>query len=104
MNTDTEFETYTLESFSETEGGFTITADGWSLGVENKQKLPLPKVGEEVRLFGKGIGRTVRGVEIGGRLYSYCTEEENEARRVAEQAARDVKKKQEWAADSACRG
>jgi len=74
--TDEEFEEYTLEHVTECgENGdsWDIEVDtGWHLQIE-KAEGHTPEAGQVVRFYGKGIGYSVRGVDIEDFNYYYKT-------------------------------
>lgn len=76
---DLDFEEYTITQV--TEGGYSdkkpyysINFDGCGCSFEKTQIVP--KVGDIVRLYGKGFGYPIRGVDINGQEVFYRTEEE----------------------------
>ena len=73
---DEQYELTSLEDF-------TKLPDGYELKLEDGCFLMpghtvTPKVGDEVRLYGKGAGYQVRGLSVGGELVFYRTEEEQD--------------------------
>lgn len=83
--TDTEFQDDTIRSVDDAyEKGWGVTGgSGRSLFVTNELCKQAPKAGESYRLYGRGIGRPVRGVVIGGRIYRYETPDEHEVSQAA---------------------
>lgn len=73
-------------------GGWTVTrADGFCFWLQNTIGVlaRAPQVGDRIRFFGRGIGYCVRGAallrgDVVAGLYSYETEEEHEAARLAQ--------------------
>jgi hypothetical protein len=61
---------------------------GWYFCIPKKRGI-IPKVGQRVRLYGKGVGYSVRGVDIEEKTVFYMTEEE------ADEKHRKYCKKQE---------
>lgn len=53
-------------------GSYAITTDGWSISVETKEIVP--KAGDVVRYYSRGIGSTVRGIDIEGVQIRYESE------------------------------
>lgn len=83
--TDTEFQDDRIAKVDDrSDRGWGVTGgSGWSLFVPNDACAQEPKPGESYRLYGRGIGRPVRGIVIGGRVYKYETPTEHEASQVA---------------------
>jgi len=77
MNVDTD-QQYEETKVSKVEGdasGWTVLRDdGWSLYVPSDACQIAPQPGEVMRCYGRGIGHTVRGIVINGRVYRYRTE------------------------------
>lgn len=74
---DTEFQDHVISGVVD-EGGdyFAITRDdGWSIGIPKDAGI-VPKVGDSIRYYGKGIGSTVRGIDINGQEVWYRTPEQ----------------------------
>ena len=81
---DTQFEVHVLDKVRPYKdgGGWELGFDHLGIGCPDDNCKVAPQVGETVKLFGRGFGYTVRGIEIGGRVYRYQTpEEEEEAHR-----------------------
>ena len=58
---------------------FVVKAEGWSLWVEDKEGCGyLPQIGNILRMYGKGIGSKVRGIDINGITFRYQTIEQME--------------------------
>jgi hypothetical protein len=77
---DTQFEDSTIKSVRQYEdgGGWSFTkSDGWSFGVP-KDSPVVPTVGMSVRLYGKGVGYSVRGLFLDGNKVFYKTIAEQE--------------------------
>lgn len=53
-------------------GGYAITTDGWTIAVETKEIVP--KAGDVVRYYSRGIGSAVRGIDIEGVQIRYESE------------------------------
>jgi len=87
MNIDTDQqyeETKVAEVRTEPKGFDVKRDDGWNLFVPSDLCQVEPKPGETMRCYGRGIGYTVRGIAINGRVYRYRTPAE------AEQDHRDM--------------
>lgn len=99
MKDDTEYQEVAIDEVTEIENGYEIQrADGWTLWCPKVEGLPAPLAGETMRCYGAGIGSTVRGIVIGGRVYKYKTAEEQEVEHqqwVADQHALREKEMQE---------
>lgn len=94
IDADPQFEESIIEEVTEYEGGYEIKHNGsWVLGCERVDGLPMPKRGELLRTYGRGIGAPVRGIIIQGRVYRYLTEAEQQAEH--EQWCRDEEAKRE---------
>jgi hypothetical protein len=100
MAKDMEFQESTLTRVhrEETEKGllegWTIQdTDGWCLFIRGTEFILPPKVGETLRTYGKGFGYPVRGIMVGGRVFSYETSDQMDASHEAERASQDAKKK-----------
>lgn len=74
--TDRQFQDHTITRVEGgPEKGWPIgLSSGWSFYVPPESPLA-PRVGMAVRLYGKGIGHTVRGLSLDGRKVFYRTEE-----------------------------
>jgi hypothetical protein len=82
IDTDKQYQESRVQSVTPREGvGWEVEHDGWHLLVTSEQCQVEPKPGEMMRCYGRGIGYTVRGVAIGGRVYRYKTEAEQEQER-----------------------
>lgn len=75
MARDTQYEEHTIV-------GVSSETDGWSVQVKNEAYLFVPdngvdsiapSAGETMRTYGRGHGYPVRGIVIGGRVYTYQT-------------------------------
>jgi hypothetical protein len=78
IDTDKQYQESRVESVRPCESGWEVAHGGWTLFVTSEQCQYEPKPGEIMRCYGRGIGYTVRGVAIGGRVYRYKTEAEQE--------------------------
>lgn len=100
FDADEQFTTERIESATVDAGdgraGWTLRFVGglnlWCTAAECDVQ---PQPGEEARLYGKGLGYTVRGIVISGRRYRYQTEEEA--------AAEDAAWCEKWDAEQAAR-
>src|SRR4051812_18178751 len=79
---DTEFEDRTITKVRNVgDVDYEITTgNGWTLVATKPEGLPVPKVGDTVRYYGRGIGSVVRGLDVNGRKWYYRTETEEEQR------------------------
>lgn len=85
IDTDREFKEGKIEEVrAYPDGSWDVKWDSWNLLVPNDMCQQAPAVGETMRCYGKGIGYTVRGIAINGRVYRYRTASE------AEQDHRDM--------------
>lgn len=81
MKNDTQWYEHVLQSVEIGVDGYTLRFDdGLCLGCPKVQGLPDPKAGETIRCYGRGFGYPVRGIVVAGRVYSYLTEAEQEAK------------------------
>lgn len=70
-------------------GGWSLKFEnGWCFGCPADSPV-VPKPGMTARLYGKGIGYTVRGLFLDGRKVFYRTEAEDRAKNEAEQVEAD---------------
>lgn len=72
---DLEFEPKEITNVRTEKDGWVITTDGWSFFVPDKGVEP--KVGQTATFYGKGIGHTVRGLDIDGQEIFYRTPDED---------------------------
>lgn len=89
---DTQFREGAVASFNN--DAFTCE-DGWSLGVP-KEFVPKPKQGDTYRMYGKGIGYTVRGLFFNGRQVFYRTEKTQGTKNRLELEASERKQRAEF--------
>lgn len=95
---DREFEEKVIEAVGESAHGYNITfTDGWSFYVRSSSEV-VPKVGDECRLYGEGIGRPVRGLVIAGRTVFYRTRDAQRAHELAEVEASKARRRAEFEA------
>lgn len=86
------YATHTLEKV----GKDSVTFDGcWSLFVENADQLDIHP-GDTVRLWGRGLGWTVRGIAIGDLVIRYCTEAEQDAQDAIDRDAAKAARRAEF--------
>lgn len=78
MNDDTEFEDYRIEKVSgdAVEGWDTKFDSGFSFWIPKESPIE-PKVGMRVRMYGRGFGYPVRGLQIEGHTVYYRTPAED---------------------------
>lgn len=63
---DDQYQDQNIDSVSrEKDGTYTIKCDGWSLWCGNESAV-VPEAGQTARMYGKGIGFSVRGLFING--------------------------------------
>lgn len=75
IDTDREYQEGKVEEVrAYPEGGWDVKWDGWNLLVPSELCQQAPTVGETIRCYGRGIGATVRGIAIDGRVYRYRTD------------------------------
>jgi len=85
---DFEYKEYTLTEVTINEGGIDLRF-GWSFFAEENRDNITPEVGDTVRIYGKGIGFSVRGVEIVNKGFLfYRTKDQEEGKRDLEQQER----------------
>jgi len=92
---DFEWRIATIKSLFKADKGYDITfTDGWSLWVAEHPTY-IPKIGDAVQLFGKGIGHTIRGITINDVVFRYKTplEAEKEFKKSIELADKEKKAK-----------
>lgn len=90
---DTEFHETTLKEVRVESDGFAVTGDdGWSFFLP-KHTTVTPAAGDTMRLYGRGIGFTVRGAAVNGEVFFYRTESEEKAKH--EQWCADEKAKKQ---------
>ncbi len=91
MQDDTQFEESIIEAVRESGDYYEITHNGaWVIGCPKVEGLPAPQVGETIRTYGRGIGSTVRGIVINGRVYRYQTEAEERVEHERQHAERQA--------------
>lgn len=73
---DPEFRESTIKKVDNDRDGWCVTfTDGWSFFIPQAPGIA-PKKGQTVRLYGRGIGYTVRGAFVNGVQSFYRTEEQ----------------------------
>lgn len=73
---DNEYEDTIIKSVSESNGYYSIERiDGWSFDIDKKYNV-IPEVNDKIRFYGRGMGFTVRGVAINGKVLYYKTKEQ----------------------------
>lgn len=78
------------------------TEKGWEIGFDGrgffcpKSSPVVPQVGSRARLYGKGFGYTVRGLDIDGQEVFYKTVEEHEAEQQERLKAAKLKRRNEY--------
>lgn len=83
-DSDAQFETSLVEKAEACSHGWDVkSTNGWSLLVPIDRCAVYPKPGEEMRLYGRGMGYPIRGIVIAGRVYRYETSTEHEVSQAA---------------------
>lgn len=99
---DQEFEEYTLDKVEMSDAGAELGFDKCMGFFLPKAKLDAagiaPKAGDTIRLYGRGFGAPVRGVDINGVTVYYETEEQYAERNAKEQAAKDDRERADYLA------
>lgn len=95
IDADFQYETGTVEAVEPCAGGWYITHGGWQFYVKAEHGIE-PRVGDEVRFYGCGIGFPVRGLTINGRVVFYRTEADEAERHRREIARREQKQRDEF--------
>ena len=89
---DLEYQDRTISSVTREPGGWVIgSTDGWGAFFVPDSSPVEPKPGMSVRFYGRGLGYTVRGLLLDGRIVYYRTADEDaaKARREAEERDRE---------------
>lgn len=77
---DEQYEEHLISEVTDGHNGWELKFDGcWVIICPSDLCAVRPKVGQRVRLFGRGIGFDVRGIVVDGRVYRYRTEAEADA-------------------------
>ena len=72
---DSEYQDFIIDRVRETEDGYELVfPSGWEFFMPSKEFVPCK--GQTVRLYGKGIGYSVRGLVVNNRICFYRTIEE----------------------------
>ncbi len=95
---DQQFEESVIDAVSEQPDGYELRHDGWTLWCPKVEGLPAPSAGERLRTYGRGIGSTVRGIVVSGRVYRYLTEAEENDRNMAWCLEQEAKREREFIA------
>lgn len=91
MTEDTQFQDHIIAKVHGKGKNCSVTMDdGWSFGVGVGPVIP--RVGQSIRLYGRGIGSRVRGLVIDGHTFFYRTEAEDQAEFSREVAQRKLEK------------
>lgn len=94
-NADKQFETNVIKSFNKETGGYSLTFEsGWSFWMPDVGFAP--EVGQTAKLFGRGIGYTVRGLVVNDKVVFYRTEAEQEELHRKKQAESESKKRTDY--------
>ena len=87
---DTQFQPRVIKSFTKDDDGYSLTfEDGWGFYMPDKGIAP--RVGDMVKLYGKGTGFRVRGLAVNNHEIFYRTESEDEELFRKEQEERKAK-------------
>lgn len=87
---DTQFKDHTIDKVDvSSNGGWSIGFDGWGFFVPKDSPVE-PTNGMTARLYGKGIGSTVRGLFLDGKKVYYRTETEDKEYREIESYGKDA--------------
>lgn len=94
---DTEYEERTITSIeqSDTREGCWVTMDD-GMGLYVQPYGGVPRLGDTIRTYGRGIGYEVRGIAIAGTLVRYETEQDMHARHEREHAERERRMRAEF--------
>lgn len=93
---DTEWKEHVVTSVEPSGDDWMIgSEEGWSFWIKSKYGVR-PKTGDVVRMYGRGFGHPVRGIDLNGRSLYYETEAEYRARAEREIEERNAAKKAEW--------
>ncbi len=100
---DKEFRQTTIDEVRvESDWGWSIKdADGWCFSIQKNTNGVVPKVGDTVRFYGRGVGSVVRGVTINGAVVYYRTSEEQEQHNREQAAAREQAERERFEKDRA---
>lgn len=75
---DKQFDTYVLDEVREHDDSYTLCFDrGTCLGLDKKYGV-VPKEGDELILWGRGLGFRIRGLKVGGKVAYYRSAEQEE--------------------------
>lgn len=98
---DFECRETTIETVGDRGEFFDIEdAEGWSFRLPKANGV-VPRVGSSVRFYGRGIGFPVRGVDVDDREVFYRTADEEEAKRLADEADADKRNREQFERDIA---
>ena len=98
---DTEFKETVVKSVDEGEASYSIgLGSGGCIGLSKEHGVE-PRVGDSIRLYGRGFGYTVRGIVINGRVAYYRTADEERERHAREVAESQRKKREQFEAEIA---
>lgn len=92
MNDDEQYETKTIAEVRDENGYWSMKFDdGWWLSLAKGHEVE-PKVGDEARLYGRGIGCPVRGVVVAGKVAFYRSEADEAAKQRGQHHARPLQR------------
>lgn len=92
---DTQFKNYIIEKVGNC-GDFweILMSSGWSFALEKSQNTYKPKVGDKIRLYGKGAGFSIRGAVIEGNVFFYMTHTEQEQKHADDIAKHNLERQE----------
>jgi hypothetical protein len=88
---DHEYRDEIIDKVEESESGYALGHDGWTLWCPKVDGI-VPKVGDTLRMWGRGFGYTVRGIAINGRIVRYETAQEERERMQRENTQREMER------------
>jgi hypothetical protein len=91
---DTEYYEESITAIAVDEGGWEVSAGGWTCWVPDRGVEP--HVGDVIRWWGKGVGSPFRGIAINGQVVFYKTEAEQKAEWERETRERERKRREEY--------
>jgi hypothetical protein len=87
------YQEHVLSKVTESESGWEINFDGSSCFFIPKKHGVQPRKGDKMRMYGKGFGYVIRGVDLNGVEVYYKTDAEHRAETRRELAESDAKRK-----------
>lgn len=101
IDIDTEYEEYKLEAVTESEKGWDIRFAGARGFYVSKEHGVRPMVGQVARFYGRGIGSSVRGLTLDGRVVFYRTPDEQAEHQRQLGEAEERRQRAEWEKNAA---